>query len=509
VSKINPNVIWLPAQAAAKLQAKRAARLAALSPQEHADLEDFRRLPLEEQQRQLQWLRKERELEAHAANRALQLAMSEEPGTAGLEGVVEGLAAFRGVPPSKIKSAAPDEGGPTRYDDAKGDDPPPFTRRPYQPPSLDPDEPRAPPPGVKQRAKKSASRFVLTRFANITPFDGSDYRVKGLLPRSGIIVIWGPPKCGKSFWAFDLLMHIALGWSYRGLRVKQGAVVYVCLEGARGFYKRVEAFRRKKLNDGKDDPPMFVTTAPLSLIHDHAALIKDIKTQVGEDETPTVVCIDTLNRSLVGSESSDEDMGAYIRAADAVRDAFDCLVVIVHHCPHDAQRPRGHSSLIGALDAQIATRRDKADNVITELELSKDGEVGLTFVSRLERVELGLDEDGDPITSCVILAVEDVTPAKKQEKPKPLPRTAVIALRALHDILSEIGAVPPPSTHIPANVKTVSVDKWRERAVAMGISTGEDRAQRAAFQRGTEALIALKKAAIWQDQAWPVYEKTT
>ena len=60
---------------------------------------------------------------------------------------------------------------------------------------------------------------------------------------------------------------------------------------------------------------------------------------------PAAVAIDTLNRSLVGSKLSDEDMGDYIKAADAVRDAFECSVTIIHHCGHDASRPRGHTSL--------------------------------------------------------------------------------------------------------------------------------------------------------------------
>lgn len=48
-----------------------------------------------------------------------------------------------------------------------------------------------------------------------------NYLVKGLLPNSGLAVIWGPPKCGKSFWAFDLGMHVALGRDYRGHRVQR------------------------------------------------------------------------------------------------------------------------------------------------------------------------------------------------------------------------------------------------------------------------------------------------
>ena len=70
------------------------------------------------------------------------------------------------------------------------------------------------------------------------------------------------------------------------------------------------------------------------------------------------VVLDTLNKSLVGSESKDLDMAAYIRAAEAVRDAFDCVVIIVHHCGWDESRMRGHSSLRGAVDAEMSVTRE-------------------------------------------------------------------------------------------------------------------------------------------------------
>jgi hypothetical protein len=85
-------------------------------------------------------------------------------------------------------------------------------------------------------------------------------------------------------------------------------------------------------------------------------------------------------------------MAAYVRAADAIRDAFDCAVVIVHHCGHNGERPRGHSSLIGALDAQIGIKRDSSENIVATLELSKDGEAGAETVSRL--VPMVHDDDG-------------------------------------------------------------------------------------------------------------------
>lgn len=58
--------------------------------------------------------------------------------------------------------------------------------------------------------------------------------------------------------------------------------------------------------------------------------------------------------------------------------------------------------MLGADDALIAVKRDLADNVVVTVENAKDAEAGLEIVSRLVVVNIGADEDGDPITSCVI-----------------------------------------------------------------------------------------------------------
>jgi hypothetical protein len=349
---------------------------------------------------------------------------------------------------------------------------------------------------------RPAPRFRLLPFSSLSA-ERSTYLVKGFIPRTGLVIVWGPPKCGKSFWAFDLAMHVALGWEYRGHHVRAGTVVYCALEGQQGFATRVEAFRLKRIAEMIGAAPFYLMTSPLSLAADHAQLIADIHAQLGS-EAPTAVFIDTLNRSLAGSESDDRDMTAYIRAADAIREAFGCVVVIIHHCGHEGNRPRGHSALMGALDVQIAVRRDEADRVIAELELSKDGAVGLRFASRLVPVEIGRDEDGDPITSCVIEPMEH-TAALPKKSPLKLTKAAQTALRALHEAISEMGAVPPSSNHIPEHVRAVTIDQWRERAIHMGVSTSaERRARNKAFHDGSAALIAAGRVAMWEPFAWPV-----
>ena len=116
--------------------------------------------------------------------------------------------------------------------------------------------------------------------------------------------------------------------------------------------------------------------------------------------------VDTLNRSLNGSESRDEDMSRYIQAADAVREAFRCAVILVHHCGVESSRPRGHTSLTGAADAQIAVKRDHTGTICTTLEWMKDGPEGVEVYSRLEPVEVGADDDGDVISSCVVVEAD-------------------------------------------------------------------------------------------------------
>ena len=66
-------------------------------------------------------------------------------------------------------------------------------------------------------------------------------------------------------------------------------------------------------------------------------------------------------------------MGGYIAACDRIREALDCAVIIIHHCGIQGTRPRGHTSLTGACDAQLAFNRDRLSNVVMTVECMKDG----------------------------------------------------------------------------------------------------------------------------------------
>ena len=342
-------------------------------------------------------------------------------------------------------------------------------------------------------------RFKLTPFCELKLSTECAYLVKGLIPRTGLTVLWGPPKSVKSFWMFDVAMHVALGWEYRGRRVQQGPVVYCAFEGADGFKARAEAFRLRKLAEDHAAIEFHLVAARANLVADHGELEAAIRAQLGAK--PVLVVLDTLNRSLAGSESDDKDMAAYVKAADALRETFGCAVVIVHHCGIDGTRPRGHSSLTGSADAQLAVKRDSAGNILVTVEWMKDGAEGDVIGSRLEVIEVGADADGEPITSCVVAAVE-APPSRDRARAARLPKAAQTAMRALSEALED-GIAAPSSRKIPNGVKVVSVAAWREQAYRRGISTSDDLdSKRKAFQRASEHLIGVGRVGIWDNFAW-------
>ena len=354
-----------------------------------------------------------------------------------------------------------------------------------------------------ERARKAAEtkpatspRFILKPFNEIELNTSPPYLVKGLVPREGLVVVWGPPKCGKSFWAYDLSMHVALGWDYRGRKVTQGPVVYIACEGERGLAARTEAFRQRHLAEVIDPVAFYLVTTRIDLIRERGELIDNILAQV-PGKPPALVVIDTLNRSLVGSET--DDMPYYVQAADEVWHRFGCAIIVIHHCGIDDTRPRGSTSLSGAADAQIAVKKEVDGTVITEVELMKDGPEGEQTGSRLEVVEVGIDDDGDQLRSCIIVPAEVSTTTRK---PKVMGQ-AQIALDLLRKAIAQAGEIAPVSNHIPGGQLVVSLNLWRDYCKSGGLAAGDnEEAFKKAWQRVRDKLLSTGNIRIWSDVVW-------
>jgi AAA domain len=348
-----------------------------------------------------------------------------------------------------------------------------------------------------------APRFKLIKFKDARPdFSRRRELVQGLLPSAGIAVIWGPPKCYKSFWTYDLCMHLARGVNYQGRRVHQCAVVYVALEGQAGFPDRLEAYRQHHQMD--EDVPFNLVCTQLSLTKDADVLIADIKAQIG-DANPGTICLDTLNRSPEGSESNDEDMSAYLNAADKIALAFNCLVIIVHHCGIDGSRPRGHTSLSGAAVVQISVKRtaDKFRASAT-VEMAKDIAEGAEVHFRLELVHIGTDADNNVVSSLVVLPSDA---ADAQQTVKAMGKGGQALMDALYECLDDRSRMIVRRAGMPP-VKAVKVSDLRlefDRRYVTGEADPRksDQAKRMAFGRTLDKLPKdLFAAGVAENIEW-------
>ena len=155
---------------------------------------------------------------------------------------------------------------------------------------------------------------------------------------------------------------------------------------------------------------------------EHKELIAAIRATLTE-MPPVAVVLDTLNRSLAGSESSDTEYEQLLSEPQMQSETHsDAPCSLCIYCGINDSRPRGHTSLTGAADAQIAVKRDINGNIGVTVEFLKDGEAGETIASKLDSVEVGTDEDGDTITSCFVVEADQAIDnmVKKAQGSRPI-----------------------------------------------------------------------------------------
>jgi hypothetical protein len=304
-------------------------------------------------------------------------------------------------------------------------------------------------------------RFTLLGINDLTALAPAEHLVKGLLPSSGLAAIYGPSGSGKTFLALDLIMAIACQPEWFGHKVKNVPVTYVGLEGKGGINNRIQAWRIKNPS---------LTPVKFKIIFDNfdlmnkANVIELAQAVIHTKMNSGVIVIDTLNQaSPTADENSSQDMGVIITHLKLLQEMTEGLVLIIHHTgKNTSQGLRGHSSLKAALDANIAvTGGDKRSWL---LEKSKDGEDGKSFGFRLEVQQLGIDNDGDAITSCTVERDHSAIFAK----PEPSGSQQKVALKAIKLELSKIAfnrmAVEAAITVIASTLITTPSNKRTNRA---------------------------------------------
>lgn len=255
---------------------------------------------------------------------------------------------------------------------------------------------------IISRPKLDPSKFspvLALPFAN----DGTQpgYLVKRLIPSNSIGYIFGSSGTGKTFITFDIIAAVARGIPWRGMKVRQGAVVYICAEGAHGFRTRIKAYCKENGIENKEDLPIYVISAKPNLMD--KAEMKLLYASIEALDLPiSAIVLDTYAACMNGDENSSVDVTKVLNNVHILQKGFGTTVLLVHHSGKDnGKGARGWSGLRSAVDFEYQVIKEGEVHALTCTKM-KDGMDYESYGFLLKEVDLGLDDELDPITSCVI-----------------------------------------------------------------------------------------------------------
>lgn len=281
-------------------------------------------------------------------------------------------------------------------------------------------------------AKTKPTRF---RFLTVEELEGMQ-PAKGIigdvLYEDSIAYLYGPSGRWKSFVAIDWALCIAAGRTWLGRETKRGRVIYVAAEGARGIKKRIRAWKLHHHYTGSIDLRLVPQPVNLMDAEQVQAFIADIEAQ---DESPVLIVIDTLARSMAGGdENSTQDANIIGDSLGAIKAAFGCCVLCVHHTGKELTRGmRGSYAFFGNADTVVMVsgkegeaRIEPGETIKLASEKPKDNDPFEDIILTTRKVEWATD-DGEFMSSLVIVP-GDGSSAPDASRLALSSRTAVLTL---------------------------------------------------------------------------------
>ena len=359
--------------------------------------------------------------------------------------------------------------------------------------------------GLQSLTQPESLLDELVWIGDAKPVLQSNYLVKGWLGRQQMAVLYGQSNTGKSFLMLDMAYHVAAGRDWHGNKVSQGFVLYLAAEGGHGYLNRARVLQ----DYYKDaDVPLAIRPSPVNLLDPDAdlpklrQLIDLVKEKHGKIE---LIVVDTLSRALAGgNENGPEDMTAYISNADALRDHAQATVATVHHSGKADNGARGHSSLRAATDTEIELTVDEEAGIrFAVATKQRDIESGKEFAFELTAVELGCDEDCDPVTSCHVSPADEERVSEATTK---LSKNEHLLMQCFTQLWSEhVGKPNPGGTGWPESGTRWTVDEDDLRQHFYGKASAANKRQ--AYIRAAEGLTDKGEMAKNEGFFWLVRPK--
>lgn len=351
-------------------------------------------------------------------------------------------------------------------------------------------------------------KFVREDFDTIEPGD-LQWVVKGLWPHSGVCFVAGPSMSGKSFWTLDKLAKVALGQPVLDRTSKPCGVVYVAAEGAFGAKKRIKALRDEIGPLGGRFE--FIGQAPdltdVADVDDLNDTLRDAKAAMQRrGHRLGIVAVDTLSASAPGAdENTAKDMSPILAALHSMATDLEVLVIVVAHTGKVEERGiRGWSGLLANADGVITMDSPNGISRSGTITKVKDGEAGGRFGFELKNVVLSRDDDGEDVTTCLV--IDTGAPISGKVSKRLTPKFDLV-LRCFHMCIDDGEFVTIPAVNgVPPGTKGVERSVLRNRLLAMGYTAGTEKPDsvRKAMNRTIDLMIERILVRGNSDFVWAI-----
>jgi len=301
------------------------------------------------------------------------------------------------------------------------------------------------------------------------------WRIKGIVPMEDNLLIMGPSRSGKTFETLDMVMHCHDGEQFAGKRVVPGGFVYLTYEGATGFENRLRAYMKHHGKTVEDLHSFAWLTRPPNLYADeeNAIGLADEILKIAERfKLPlAATVIDTHNAATRGSsEIKSEDLNKIMNNYAIVKEKTGCPLWIVGHTNAEGKH-RGNEIFFNNIEAALLVervfedgghggkpgtkeKRDDSGRVLRRVKVNKqrEGDDGLSWQFVLQKVVLGVDEDGEDITSMASVEPAQHVPesmASDERKDRPegfmLTENNAALFKTLLKVIDGPKAIVPPA----------------------------------------------------------------
>jgi hypothetical protein len=331
--------------------------------------------------------------------------------------------------------------------------------------------------------------------------------VSGLLPEGGVGLISGQWGTYKTFVALDLAAAIMTGLAFIDYPiVRKGGILFIAAEGANEIPARLEAVLKNKYPDQTNRLPFAWTDECPRLLGPKAVeTLADLAREAAERMQKdfcvplALIVIDTMVDAAGYTRSGDENdaaLGQLImrRCAELSRRCGALVLGVDHFGKATETGTRGSSAKEGRADVVLALLGDKAisgevTNTRLAVRKNRAGPGGRELPFTVRSVDMGSNENGEPITSLVIEWMLQAPPRPAPAKGDDWGRGKAVKLlrKIIMSLMIDAGAEIRPFADGPT-VRALKVDlvqaEFSKRYFGGGETAGAKRRARwAAFQR--------------------------